>query len=58
MRHKQAHRVILLPYIINDGVMDRIIFMLLLHSTALNLQLIRNLLSIDVEAAMKVTHYL
>lgn len=50
---QQAHHVILLPYITNDGVMGRIIFMLLLHLTALNLQLIRNLHSIDVEAVWK-----
>lgn len=48
----------LLSAIVNDGVMDRIIFMLLVHLTALNLELIRDLLSIDVEAAMKRTHHL
>lgn len=53
--HKQAFRVILLPYITNGGLMDRIIFMLLLHSTALNLQhLIGNLL---LTASLPETSY-
>ncbi len=54
----QAYHVILLPYVVNDSVMDKIIFMLLPNSTALNLQLVCDLLSRDVEAGMKRTRYL
>lgn len=42
--HNRLYQVILLSYIVNDGVMGKIIFTLLVHSTALNLQLIRDLL--------------
>lgn len=53
---KHAHHVILRPYVVNNAVMDGIISMPHLHSTALNLQPMENQPSIDVEAGMKETH--